>query len=322
MSVETPAAETDMTMPPLELGPGDFAEAFGEPISDYVAGRISERGMRCRRLAPAERDDALLRIVNALAADALVRAGPQRLPQWEEGWGDHLEAITTPFDRKAVVPKYFGKYHLLRWLGDFVRPLSPDFEYDSFATIQDWLFDRYLREAGAIYELGCGTGHNLLRARDVNPTAALWGLDWTQSSSAVIQKLAAVGAIDGLHSRRFDMFDPDRGFRLEPRAAIYTAAALEQLGDRLEPLLDYLLEMQPSVCIHIEPIGELLDPTRLLDAASIHYFRKRNYLWGFLDRVRALRTEGKAVIHLERRTHVGSLFIEGYSALVWSPVRR
>jgi hypothetical protein len=33
----------------------------------------------------------------------------------------------------------------------------------------DWVFEKYITNVDSVYEFGCGTGHNLLRVRDLFP---------------------------------------------------------------------------------------------------------------------------------------------------------
>ena len=86
------------------------------------------------------------------------------------------------------------------------------------------------------------------------------------------------------------------------------------------PFIDFLLEKKPEICLHIEPIAELLNEENLVDYLSILYFKKRNYLSGFLLKLRELEEAGKIKIHMAKRTFIGSLYIEGYSVIAWSPV--
>ena len=74
------------------------------------------------------------------------------------------------------------------------------------------------------------------------------------------------------------------------------------------------------MCIHIEPIEELLDKNILLDYLSIKYFEKRNYLSGFLSGLKKLEKQNKIKILKADRNNIGSLFIEGYSIIVWQPI--
>lgn len=304
----------------FDVGPGAFAQAFGEPLSDYVAGRVERRGMRCRAFTPAERDDWLLRVMATLLEQEPAKAGKGRMADWENGWAENLEAFASGAGFSSLIPRYFGKYAALRVNGDLVEPASPLCEYDMLATVEDWLFDAFLRDAPAVYEFGCGTGHNLFRAREANPSARLYGCDWAGSSNRLVEAVAASGTLGDLRALHFDLFHPDPDLGLEPGAAVYTVAALEQTGDRFGPFLDYLLANKPSVCVHIEPVGELLDPSRLLDYLSLRYFAKRNYLSGFLDELKRREAEGQLAILKAQRTNIGSLYIEGYAAVVWKPL--
>ena len=299
----------------------DFEEAFGEKINSYVADRVSKYDFLYTEISHKENEELLIKIVETLLDPDVIKAGDHRLDQWETGWGENLNLISSnPKDVELIVPKYFNKYGAIRWCGRFIRPVSEKFEYHSLAIIQDWLFDKYLRNTKAIYEFGCGTGYNLLRARAVNSCATLWGMDWAAASQQIIAQLANNGVDPDIHGHRFDYFNPDESFRLAPDSIIYTVASLEQVGSRWDKFVEYILHNKPKLCIHIEPIAELLDPTIFIDYLSIEYFKKRNYLKGFLDGLRQLEIEGKVKVHSAQRTHIGSLFIEGYSVIVWSPV--
>lgn len=303
----------------IRLVPEDFEKAFDEGLSGYVRRRIAEYDFRYRPMGRPERDLWLQRIARTLFASEAVRAGEHRRPEWEAGWGANLARFEKAPVFDSLVPGYFGKYPVIRWMRDFIRPETPRFEYHSLAVLQDWLFDRYLREAPAVYEFGCGTGHNLFRVRRVNPEAALYGLDWAGPSQALLAQVRQSGLDPRMFGLPFDLFAPDPGLALAPGACVLTVASLEQTGRRFGPFLDYLLNQPVGLCIHIEPIAELLDPGHLLDFLSLQYFRLRNYLDGYLERLRQLERENRIRIHLARRSHIGSLFIDGYSVIVWSP---
>jgi len=300
----------------------DFEKAFGEALTPFVADRIRKYSFQYTEFSPEENEALIIKIVETLFDLNIVRSGEHRIDQWESGWGENLDLILkNPIKNiNTIIPKYFNKYGAVRWIGRFIRPISEQFEYRSLAVIQDWLFDQYLRDAAAIYEFGCGTGYNLLRARDFNSKASLWGLDWATASQRIIAQLAKIGFDSDIHGHKFDYFNPDEAFRLAPQSVIYTVASLEQVGSRWSKFIAYILRNRPKLCIHIEPIAELLDSNKLIDYLSIEYFKKRNYLQDFLSGLRQLEKDGKIHIHRAQRTNIGSLFIEGYSVVVWSPV--
>lgn len=299
----------------------DFEGAFGETLSPYVTDQIRRYSFKYTELSNDEKEGLLIKIVETLLDKNLLQSGEHRLEQWESGWAENLELfLRNPKNPNLIVPKYFNKYGAIRWRGNFIRPISEQFEQHSLAIILDWLFDKYLRDATAIYEFGCGTGHNLFRARAVNSSARLWGLDWTVASQRIIERLAQHGIDPDIHAHRFDYFNPDQSFHLAPNSVVYTVASLEQVGTRWDKFIDYLLLNKPRLCIHIEPIAELLNPAKLIDYLAIEYFKKRNYLEGFLTGLQKLEKQNQVRIHYAQRTNIGSLFIEGYSVVVWSPI--
>lgn len=303
------------------LGIEDFKIAFRAELSPYVAERINQYSFKFSEFTLAQKESLIIKIVNTLLDPQLIKSGEHRLDQWESGWGENLELLrNNSQEMEHIIPKYFNKYGAIRWCGDFIQPVSEKFEYNTLAIILDWVFDKYMRDVNCIYEFGCGTGHNLLGVRRVNSNARLWGLDWAPSSQKIINKIAESELDKNIKSYRFDYFNPDYSFPIESNAAVYTVASLEQVGENWGKFVDYLLEKKPKICIHIEPIGELLDESKLIDFLSIKYFKKRNYLNGFLDGLRSLERLNKIKIHKAQRTNIGSLFIEGYSVVVWTPL--
>jgi hypothetical protein len=315
------AVANEMPQNCAALGPNDFKMAFGEELSPFVIQQIQKYNFTYENFSEAEQEKLLIKIIDTLLDPNLMKSGEHRLSEWESGWHENLQALSSnPGNSTHIVPRYFNKYSAVRWQGRFLKPLSEKFEFYSLAIILDWLFDKYCRKANNIYEFGCGTGHNLMHLREINPHARLWGLDWATSSQDILTQIAKDQLCGDIHGHRFNYFNPDTGFLLAPDSIVYTVASLEQIGDRWQPFAEYLLTQKPAICIHVEPIAELLDPNVLLDNLSCKYFRKRNYLHGFLDGLRALECDGRVRIHSAQRTGIGSLFIEGYSVIVWSPM--
>lgn len=299
----------------------DFENAFNEKLSNYVKERINQYSFQFLEFNDKEQEELIITIVKTLLNSELTKSGEHRREQWEAGWDENFQhSLKNNNIKDQLIPKYFQKYNAIRWQGKFIKPISDKFELNTLSIILDWLFDKYLRNFDAIYEFGCGTGHNLLRARDVNQSATLFGLDWAHSSQKIITKLRMDGIEKNIYGYNFDYFNPDYNINLNQNSVIYTVASLEQVGDRWAPFLEYILNKRPKLCIHVEPIAELLDEKKLIDYLSIEYFKKRNYLNGFLKGIKKIEESGKIKIHSAKRTNIGSLFIEGYSVIVWSPI--
>lgn len=298
----------------------EFQEIFGEELSPYIKNCINEYQFEYEEFSEAERNELLLLIVKTLLDPNITKSGEHRISEWEHGWGENLTEINKENgDESSIIPKYFSKYNAIRWRGRFIKPISSKFEYRSLRIILDWLFDKYARDCDAIYEFGCGPAHHLLRAREVNKNAKLWGLDWAKSSQRIIDKIRTSGMDSNIFGHNFDYFNPDLKFNLDQNSIVFTVASLEQIGNRWDKFINYLIDQKPKVCFHVEPIGEMLDEDVLLDYLSIQYFKKRNYLDGLLDGLRKFEEEGKVNILDIKRSHIGSLFIEGYSIVIWEP---
>jgi len=299
----------------------DFETSFNEVLSSYVKNSIKGTDFRYEHLTDDQNEELLLIIVKTLLEGNPIKAGESRINDWDDGWGENLNLLKSEqVSVENLTPKYFNKYNVVRLNGKFIQPVSEQFEKNTLGIILDWISEKYFGNASHIYEFGCGTGHNLLRVRGVNKIAQLWGLDWAKSSQKIINMARDSGIDSNIYSHNFDYYKPDYNFKLAPDSIIYTVASLEQVGDKWDKFVDYLLDQKPKLCVHIEPIAELLSQDNLLDYLSVQYFLKRNYLSGFLTGLRELEKQKKIRIFDARRTNIGSLFIEGYSLVIWKPI--
>lgn len=302
------------------LTPNDFEVNFSENLSSFLIDKINSFEFNYQKLSAQETEKVLIDIVGVLLHSDLDKSGKERLEIWDKGWRENLDLVNQQlFNTNNLIPKYFNKYGILRFSNKFILPKSNNFEYNLLGVIQYRLFDKFLRDVDAIYEFGCGTGHNLLKVREINKGAKIVGLDWATSSQSIIKNLSENLNDKNLQAHNFNYFDPNYELEIDSNSVIFTVASLEQVGSKWTDFVNFLLEKKPKLCIHIEPIEELLDPNNLLDYLSIQYFHKRNYLKGFLTGLKKLEDMGKIKIHSAQRNHIGSLFIEGYSVVIWSP---
>lgn len=302
----------------------EIEKVLHSALSPELRKECEELGLYYEEISDSERDNYIIEVVNLLVENMVNNsnkpAGEHRLQEWEKGWSENLEALLKGDNYSSLVPRYHGKHKLLHWRQRMIRPLEPYFDYKIHCLLVDWAIETYLSKMDSIFEFGCGPAYHLLRTRKRNPTVKLIGLDWTKASQEIIHKIRETGIEKNIKGHNFNFFYPDYSLEVPDRSGFLTVAALEQVGDQFEPFLEFVLAKKPAVCVHLEPIDELLDKNNLIDSLSIHYFRKRNYLSGFLPRLRKLQEEGKVRIICEQRTYTGSYFIEGHSLVVWSPL--
>jgi hypothetical protein len=294
-------------------------EVVGFEVSDYCKALISKFNLQYQDLSKQERDRVILDVLVSLDMP-LEKAGQHKLEKWEKGWAENLELLKVNKDPASLVPKYFGKHKVARWLGDFVKCETDYFEYKLHIILVDSILNHYVNQKfDWLFEFGCGPAYHLLRFREFNKAIKLVGLDWTVSSQNIIHEIGRLGITDNLTAANFNYFKPDYSVDVPKRTAVFTCASLEQVGENYREFVDFLISKKPELCINFEPLAELLNPDSLVDNLSIRYFEKRNYLKGYLTYLRELQSRGIVEIIREQRLWGGSYFIEGYSLVIWRP---
>jgi hypothetical protein len=300
----------------------DLATLFGGTPEDVAAaGKDILAQTKFRYYVPQveDRDAILLDILRSLDGKALPVAGEARLGDWERGWGENLDdLVKSGFDIAALAPKYLRPGDPIRLFKQIAMPLEPNFVRDYTLLFRNWLFRRYLADAPAVYEFGCGPGAHLAYLADLYPNKKLVGTDWAEASVKILNVLADHYGWN-LSGQRFDFFNPDENMELAPGAAVVTFGALEQTGPRWTKFLEWLLARKPGLCVHAEPISELYDTGNLVDYLSNRYHTQRGYLDGFLTMLYRLRDEGRITIDKVHRHQLGTKFCETYSYVVWHP---
>lgn len=92
---------------------------------------------------------------------------------------------------------------------------------------------------------------------------------------------------------------------------------MEQIGVNFKKYVNFLIKNKPKLVINIEPINELMDKTLILDYLSVKYSQKRNYLEGYYSYLKTLEKKKSIKIIEVKKSHFGSLYINGYSIIVW-----
>jgi len=266
-------------------------------------------------LTSKEYEEYLINVINILTEE-IVYSGEHRIADWEKGWGENLNNFIKTKDIFELVPKYHSKKSLVRWQQEIIKPHDKKFDYLIHTIFVDSIIKHYLKDLDNVFEFGCGPAYHLVRLSGQLPAIKFYGLDWAKASQELI--LAINNKLDkDITGFNFNFFKPDNTIDIPANSGIYTIAALEQVGDNFKPFVDFLLKKNPALCVHLEPIDELLDNTNLIDNLSIRYFRKRNYLKGFLPYLEKLEREGVIEIVKKQRIFSGSYFIEGHSLIVW-----
>jgi SAM-dependent methyltransferase len=305
-----------------ELGLEDFARSFGTTVDDIpneCRDLIAKTDFRYSVLKGEERDKIILDVIKRIESDQQIIGAKERQSTWEKGWAENFQDfVKSGYDLNSLVPKFIRPNQVIRLKGDYVLPTNPKFELDYFSVFRLWLFRKYLAEFDSIYEFGCGTGFNLAELAQLYPEKRLYGLDFVTSSRDLVNKLAEVNGWK-MTGHLFDMLSPDEDLEIADNSAIFTIGVVEQLAGKFEAFLQFLLKKLPKLCINIEPTIELYDEDRLIDYLAIKFHRKRGYTENYLTRLRELEAENRIEILKVKRPFFGSLYMEGYSCIIWRP---
>ena len=304
------------------LGLEDFARLFGtsvDALPESCRALIVEGDFRYRVLVGEERDQTVLDVLKRVDSGQFTTAGKEGRGRWEKGWAENLEGFRkSGRDLSELVPKYIRPLQAIRLDQNYVMPRDPNFELKWYEIFQRWLFTTYFQEAKIVYEFGCGSGINLAALATLYPDKCYVGLDWAAASKEIADEMAQAYGWN-MKGQQFDFFHPDKSITIDKGATVLTVGALEQTGRNHEAFLEYLLEMSPGLCVNIEPIVEWYDENQLVDHAAIKFHRQRKYWEGFAGRLKQLEEEGRVEILKAKRSYFGSLYLEGYSQVIWRP---
>lgn len=277
-------------------------------------------------VGPAKTAELLAEIEQVIAQRQFRMVGEAAAQNvWEKGWGEVAARLASAKDVTidTLKPQYFHSGAPLRFLGEYIIPGVDFFEYYAGIAVRRQLMLRYFQNSGSIVELGCGTGINLLLAADLFPDASLTGADWTQATFAV---LANIGRTKGrnIAPALFNMLDLSGrdDLPISAQTDVLTVHALEQLGQKATPVLEWLIGRRPRRCLHIEPIVDLYDARNSFDEIALRYHRARNYLDGFFGYLKQRADDGAIRITATGRVKLGNMFHEAYSYVVWEPLPR
>lgn len=300
----------------------EFSDMTGVDESEFseaVRKEIALADLKYKILSGQDRDMIILDILKRIDSGQLKSSGSHRKPDWESGWAENLKRFKETGDPSQLAPAYFKPYQVLRLSGDYVMPVTENFIQKFHNIFCRIIFEKYLSGVSCIYEFGCGTGQNVILLAGIFSDKMIYGMDWASSSISIIETLS--DRYKNIKGRLFDMFNPDYDMGISNKSAVLTIHSMEQLGSDYSAFLDFLLKKSPSICLHIEPIAELYDNEKLIDYLAARYHNARGYLSGFLSTLKELQRNGIIEIIKIKRAYFGSAYDEGYSIVIWKPLK-
>lgn len=237
---------------------------------------------------------------------------------WERGWSENLRLIRKHGIREAFFrPKYFRGSRFLRLNKVLWKTRDPKMETYLFEIVREWLAERYLGKFNGIVELGAGSGQNLYFLSQRFPEKKLIGTDWVRSCVTIYQILGKNRR--NVRGRLQDMTSAAGVLPQGRDQAFLSIHSFEQLGKNHNEILKKILVAKPGLVVQLEPLKELYSLDNYLDMLALLYHEKRNYLDGYLPKLRDLQKQGKIRILTVLRPCIGGVLHEA-SLVVWKPL--
>ena len=291
-------------------------------LTNHTKKLISDFSLSYRHLDKLELEKALHIILSKSQDKKKIKSGAARKSDWEKGWQENLDEYKEAFQEAKLKPKYYRPERYARMDGTYVSPINDDFVFKFSRILQSQIYGSELENIDNIYEFGCGSGHNLEFLCKLYPEKNLVGLDWSQSAVDLVN-LFAQEISPKISGQIFDFFTPERDdFSVKPNSAFLTMGGLEQVGEKHKKYIDFILEKNPNIVINIEPIQEFYDKKNLSDFVAFNYHEQRNYLKGYYTRLSQLHEDGLIEITSSKKINFGGLFHDGWSVLVWRPLKQ
>ena len=295
-----------------------FSDLFDFEFSAEFYSHTNFNSLSYRKITADELSQHFLNFVRFMFED-IVPSGAKRQTDWEKGWKQNLDEISNQrLSVESLLPHYFRRgQNIMRFKGDFIMPKNPFFERDFLNCLLQCLAEKYVTSKEVIYEFAAGPCYNVARLAQMSRGKRYHALDWAKSSQNIIEflgenKVALQLNDNELSGTNFNFFEPNHDFKLERGALVYTIGGLEQLGSDFAASLEYFLSFADLDFIHFEPILEGYSRADLYSEMGFQYAKKRNYLNGFLDKLKSLEKDGR-IKNLSSKPVIGSAFHDGWT---------
>ena len=300
------------------IGPNEFERMLG--IMDAATlDMVLKSDLRYRGVSESELESILIRYIDTLLTPK-TPSGKGYQAIWEQGWNENLKEFKASGSLESLLPKFVRRGEYVRYEGEWIAPISNDFESTFVRILRADYFKKYFSSVDILIEIGSGTGLNAVHFLEIFPKKIAAGLDWSDSAVEILNMIGKKQKWP-LSGIKFDMFQPTPLDKLisnkEMRVGLLSIGALEQLGMNYQAILDWCLSArQTEVVCHMETNFELYDTSSLFGFLPMKYIEKRNWLRGYFRELNERSKLGTVQI-LEQTKTFGSFFHDGYAVTVW-----
>ena len=324
---------------PLVMTLPDLTALFGFDVTTFIDHSTTiqiENFLTYRKLDVQEQSKALRHLDRYLREDRQVVASQERTAKWEEGWNYNLQTFLESKSYQDLQPQYYrakekvaeliglntGEY-VYRYKKELIATPNPNFEEIFAEVVRQAVLRRYFYgyKAKRQVEFGCGSCLNILRMAKDQPDVTTYAIDFVQPPLDIAKEIGRNEQVEIrtiLQDMR-DMSDFNQDFS---NSRIFTFGALEQLGGiyGAESWLNWAANQNNSKFVLVEPCVETYDLMSAVDLSALSFHLKRGYTSGIISSLKSKERNGVISNLKVHRIQFGSLFIEGYTLIVFETI--
>ena len=261
---------------------------------------------------------------------------------WNKGWAENLEIYKKTNNYNTLAPLYTGKLPYIRILRRLYKTTIRCDNESTCNTLEHLLFSELYdscitawihndisckvtdkSEEINIVELGCGSCQHIPRINEklmsLQIKSSFTASDWSESTREICAELSKNENIK-INFKKINLLENLNKFKIPENAYIYTINSLEQLGECSWKVIDWLLNFNPKMVMHFEPILEVLEINNQLDKLSKEYAKKRGYLCGLYASLKTRESLRQLDIISCRRSFIANANHENNTFLNWIPL--
>lgn len=250
------------------------------------------------------------------------------LEEYGQKWGKLLQDYTTQtfVDLGKAIDYLFRSYFppfFLFHIGEQIyhSENSPEFWSFIYSEIVARLAP-YLTSDDTLVELGCGWGRNLLYSLRHSLCKNALGGEFTEEG---VRLGTFIGEQFNLPVEffHFDWYHPAQEFMHQLKdAVIFTHNSIEQIGTMPEETILRLIESEPKIVIHFEPIYEYRKQETLLHFFWKKYTEINDYNRNLLTVLKMIEQQGRLEILNEEVHALGLNAFNPGSFISWKPLSK
>ena len=116
------------------------------------------------------------------------------------------------------------------------------------------------------------------------------------------------------------MLAPKKKLKIDNKSAFFSIGAYEQLGNKVDKILNFWIKKKPKICLNIEPDIFFYNKKIPEDYLALRFHMQRNYTSCLYLKLKNLENKGKIKILKKFRSPFGNFVFDAYNFFLWKVI--